>query len=274
VSPDDIEAAMRAQGRSAESNRLAFMWGRWAVHSPDAVAAALVAAAPKKGGGFEPSAAALAKAKTVLGTLAFVPGELSELLLRRTAQVIDYDNEKRAARFVSLVGEALQRDTESQDWALTSAVVEAWFKLLTYKDEYEVARLHLAADYDAAAREVGIEGPYKVKYHLHPPALRRVGLKHKLALGAPFRAGFHVLRPMKGLRGSALDVFGHDPDRKLERALIEEFEAIVTQGAGQPYATQVEIAQGVQNIKGYAAIKERSAEAWRAEVKRLLGQSA
>jgi indolepyruvate ferredoxin oxidoreductase len=274
VSPEDIETAMRAQGKAAESNRLAFTWGRWAVHAPETVEAALLAAAPTKRGGFEPSAAATALAENLLSTLPFVPPELGELLRRRTAQVIDYDNEKRAWRYVSLVGEAMQRDSEAQGWELTRAVVEAWFKLLTYKDEYEVARLHLAADYDAAAREVGIEGPYTVKYHLHPPALRRMGLKHKLAWGAPFRASFHVLRPMKRLRGSGLDVFGHDPDRKLERALIEEFDALVVGGADQPYATQVAIARGVLNIKGYAEIKERAAEAWRVEVKRLLGPSS
>jgi indolepyruvate ferredoxin oxidoreductase len=274
VSAEDVEAALAAQGRAAESNRRAFLWGRWAAHDPEAVERALTAAAPRRGGGFEPSAASLALADDVVSTLPFVPPEFSELLRRRTAQVIDYDNEKRAWRYISVVGEAMQRDNESQGWELTRAVAEAWFKLLTYKDEYEVARLHLAADYDAAAREVGIDGAYTIKYHLHPPALRRMGLKHKLAWGRPFAVGFHALRPMKRLRGSAFDVFGHDPDRKLERALIDEFEALVIDGGDQPYSTQVAIAQGVLNIKGYAAIKERSAEAWRAEVQRLLNPSA
>ncbi len=107
------------------------------------------------------------------------------------------------------------------------AVAEAWFKLLTYKDEYEVARLHLKMDYGQVARELGIEGPYAVEYQLHPPVLRRLGLKKKLPMGKPYELGFRALRRMKGLRGTPFDVFGWDRDRRTERAVVDEYEQLV-----------------------------------------------
>jgi indolepyruvate ferredoxin oxidoreductase len=133
-------------------------------------------------------------------------------------------------------------------------VVAAWFKLLTYKDEYEVARLHLAVGY----------GPGRVTYHLHPPVLRRLGMRHKLPLGAPYALAFRVLARMKRLRGTPLDVFGWDPDRRLERDLIAEFPGLLA--ARSSYADAVALAESVLEIKGYAAVKEASVAAWRARL--------
>jgi indolepyruvate ferredoxin oxidoreductase len=151
-------------------------------------------------------------------------------------------------------------------------VAESWFKLLTYKDEYEVARLHGATRYDLIAQQLGIEGPYRVKYHLHPPSLRRLGVKHKLPMGWPYALGFAALRRLKWLRGTPFDPFGWDADRRLERQLIVEYQALIDDvltDADRPYALQVALAASAQEIKGYAAIKERAAEAWRARVREL-----
>jgi indolepyruvate ferredoxin oxidoreductase len=134
-----------------------------------------------------------------------------------------------------------------------------------------VARLHLAADYDKAARELGIDGPYSVTYHLHPPILRRLGMTRKLPLGKPYELAFRVLRPMKRLRGTPLDVFGWDPDRRQERAVIAEYERLIDEvGAAGPadadYDTFVRIAESAQSVKGYGPIKEAAVAAWRAQV--------
>jgi indolepyruvate ferredoxin oxidoreductase len=211
-----------------------------------------------------------------------VPAELRDLLTRRAAQVIDYQDARLAGRFLDLVqravarDEAQARDDAEHGWALTRAVAESWFKLLTYKDEYEVARLHLAADYGEVARDLGIEGPFSVTYHLHPPILRRLGMKNKLPLGLTYALGFRALRPMKRLRGTPFDVFGWDKDRRTERAVIGEYErlmdeAIAGTAADQalPYETLVQLAESAQSIKGYAQIKEEAVAAWRARVSEL-----
>jgi indolepyruvate ferredoxin oxidoreductase len=169
------------------------------------------------------------------------------------------------------VQRAAARDDASRGWALTQAVAESWFKLLTYKDEYEVARLHLAADYGEVARDLGIAGRYAVTYHLHPPILRRLGMKKKLPLGAPYALAFRVLRPMKRLRGTPLDVFGWDRDRRTERAVIAEYERMADGAiaAGMPYETLLQLAASAQSIKGYGPVKEAAVDAWRARISEL-----
>jgi indolepyruvate ferredoxin oxidoreductase len=162
------------------------------------------------------------------------------------------------------------RDDGEHDWALTRAVADSWFKLLTYKDEYEVARLHLRADYGQIARDLGIAGPYSVTYHLHPPVLRRLGLRKKLPMGRPYRLAFHVLRGMRRLRGTPFDVFGWDRDRRGERAIIEEYRRLIDEVLPVvPYETAVRIAASALSIKGYASIKETSVTAWREHVTEL-----
>jgi indolepyruvate ferredoxin oxidoreductase len=267
VSLDDINAAMT--GRSAADNREAFVWGRWIVHDPAAVDEALAAADQAAHGAphsiFDPSPSAVATASTLVERRR-IPGELQALIARRAAQAIDYQNEARAERLLDLVEVAAARDDADHDWTLTRAVTESWFKLLTYKDEYDVARMHLAVDYDALARDLGIDGPYKVTYHLHPPILRRMGMKKKLPLGKPYELSFRVLRRMKKVRGTPLDVFGWDPDRRMERALIEEFDRLVRTSAELPYRQQVELAKSAESIKGYGPVKELAVERWHAEI--------
>ena len=178
--------------------------------------------------------------------------------------MVDYQDARRARRYLGLVTEVAARDDADHRWALTDAVAESWFKLLTYKDEYEVARLHLKVDYDRVASELGIDGAYDVTYHLHPPVLRRLGLKRKLPMGRPYEAAFRVLRRMKRLRGTPLDVFGWDADRRLERELIDTYERLVHEAAALPYETQVALAASALDIKGYGPIKEQAVERWRA----------
>jgi indolepyruvate ferredoxin oxidoreductase len=200
-----------------------------------------------------------------------LPLGLCDLLIRRAAQAIDFQDARRARRFLDLVERTAARDDDGHRWELTRAVAETWFKLLTYKDEYEVARLHLAADYDKAARELGIDGHYSVTYHLHPPILRRLGMSRKLPLGKPYELAFRVLRPMKRLRGTPLDVFGLDRDRRLERALITEYERLIDEVAaeeatGARYEALVRIAESAQSVRGYGPVKEAAVAAWRASL--------
>jgi indolepyruvate ferredoxin oxidoreductase len=271
----DVERAMQRQGKAAADNLAAFEWGRWAVHDPAAVQAVLAAVEGGQDGVgsiFDPSPSAVVAAAHLVDQRP-LPAALRDLLVRRAAQAIDYQSAARAERFLDLVGRAAAADDAARGWALTRAVAEAWFKLLTYKDEYEVARLHLEVDYDEVAAELGIEGPYAVTYHLHPPILRRLGLKKKLPLGKPYALAFQALARMKRLRGTPLDVFGWDPDRRLERAVVEEYEqlldAAVRPGSTLPYDVQVRLAESALEVKGYGPIKETAVAAWREHVAEL-----
>ena len=271
-----IDAAMGRQGDTATDTREAFAWGRWAVHDWASVAGRREEA-PRGGPGrarhpFEPSPAALAVAESAVARRR-VPAELDGLLRRRAAQVVDYQDRRLAERFLDLVEKAAAIDDAAHGFELTEAVAASWFKLLTYKDEYEVARLHLGVDYDHVARELGIEGPYSVKYHLHPPILRRMGLKKKLPLGRPYRVAFGLLRPLKRLRGTRFDVFGWDRDRRMERALIDEYRGLIEQMIGDSgalsYEIEVGIARSAMSIKGYGSIKEASVERWNDEIRKI-----
>jgi indolepyruvate ferredoxin oxidoreductase len=260
VSLASLEQALADLGPASPE---AFAWGRWAVHDPAAVTAALPPVP-----GQQPSSAALAAAASALAARD-LPAPLAGLLVRRAAQAADYQDARRAGRYLDLVERVAARDSAGRDWALTRAVAESWFRLLTYKDEYEVARLHLAADYGRVARDLGISGPYRVIYHLHPPVLRRLGLARKLPLGRPYEVAFRVLRRMRRLRGTPFDPFGADRDRRAERALIGEYERLVRQVAGLPYDTQVRIAASALSVKGYGPVKEKALAAWRDDVAEL-----
>ncbi|TDC65013.1 indolepyruvate ferredoxin oxidoreductase family protein [Actinomadura sp. GC306] len=269
----DLDKAMGRRGEAAAADRAAFAWGRWAVHDPAAVEAAVRAAEragrAAQGDPYEPSPAALATAAGLVGRRD-LPGELHDLLTRRAAQVIEYQDARRAGRFLGLAERAAAADDAEHCWEFTRAVAESWFKLLTYKDEYEVARLHRAADYGRIARDLGIAGPVSVTYHLHPPVLRWLGLKRKLPLTWPYGLAFAVLARMRRLRGTPLDVFGLHPDRRTERAVAREYERLVQRVAaapsGVPYAARVRAAASAMSIKGYGPVKEDAVAAWRRAV--------
>jgi indolepyruvate ferredoxin oxidoreductase len=272
VSAADVERVMRGLGRAAGRNMAAFEWGRWAVHDLPAVEASLAAADRGAAGIFDPSASAQTAAAGLVARRS-LPAAVRDLVTRRAAQAVDYQDLRLAERFLDLVERVAARDDAGHDWALTRAVAEAWFKLLTYKDEYEVARLHLKVDYDLAARDLGITGPYSVRYHLHPPVLRRLGLAKKLPLGWPYELAFRALRRMKRLRGTPFDVFGWDRDRRTERALIAEYERLIDEvssaSSALPYEAQVRVAASAMSIKGYAAIKDAAVADWREQVAAL-----
>ncbi|HMQ25425.1 MAG TPA: 2-oxoacid:acceptor oxidoreductase family protein, partial [Acidimicrobiales bacterium] len=280
---EHLDAAFARQGRAAAANRAAFEWGRWAVHDPAAVAARLDAAETDDLAGagaasvFDPSAAAVAAAGPLVDARSLPPA-LHDLLGRRAAQVVDYQSPALAGRYLDLVARAAATDDADHDWALTRAVAEAWFRLLTYKDEYEVARLHRKVDLDHLAHDLGIEGAYKVKYHLHPPFLRRLGRDKKLPLDRTYEVGFAVLARLKRLRGTSVDVFGWDRDRRMERAVIEEYAAlmddVLAPDADLAYDDRVALAESAQTVRGYGPIKEASVDRWREQVAALRVQPA
>jgi indolepyruvate ferredoxin oxidoreductase len=155
--------------------------------------------------------------------------------------------------------------------ALTEAVVRYYFKLLAIKDEYEVARLYTDGEFvkRVAAQ---FEGDYKLHFHLAPPLMNKpdpvTGEARKSSYGPWMLGAFRGLAKMKGLRGSALDVFGKSAERRAERQLIADYEALLDELTPRPaahnYAVAVELASIPEHIRGYGHVKERHLKAAKA----------
>jgi indolepyruvate ferredoxin oxidoreductase len=145
------------------------------------------------------------------------------------------------------------RVREAADDELAETVARNLFKLMAYKDEYEVARLHLAAEYAPGD---------KVWFNLQPPLMRALGLKRKLKLGGWFRPAFRVLYALRGLRGTPFDPFGYAKVRRVERGLIGEYEQLVGEAVAHlgpgTRATAVELCELPDVIRGYEEIKLRN----------------
>ena len=150
------------------------------------------------------------------------------------------------------------------------------FKLMAYKDEYEVARLH--SDPAFLARiDAMFEGEYSLNYHLAPPLTAKRNDKGELVkkkYGPGMLRNFRLLARLKGLRGTPLDVFGRTQERRTERALIAQYrdsieEVLQTLGSGN-HAQALEIARIPEQIKGYGHVKERHLQAARARWAELM----
>ena len=159
-------------------------------------------------------------------------GELRRLLEIRVPELIAYQNEAYARRYVDDVKRVHQKETAicpgSTD--LSEAVARYLFKLMAYKDEYEVARLSLKPDVRAALHEQFGRSAIR-RYHLHPPILKAFGLKQKIQFGRWFDWAYLVLRGLKGLRGTPFDLFGYDRVRKTERDLIAQYRRLIFSAA-------------------------------------------
>ncbi len=266
VSAASMEAAIRLNGAAVEKNLTAFTWGRACVAAPDAVAALTpVSAAPAPVG---------AEARALIARVGAPSGsELERLLEVRVPELISYQSASYASRYVAFV--AFVRDTAG-DGAVTEAVARAHFKLLAYKDEYEVARLHLdAAENARLEAEHGEDA--RIKFHLHPPMLRALGMDSKLELGEWMVPVFKRLAKAKRVRGSRLDPFAKAEVRRVEKALPGEYEAAVRAAlahVGTAAPLVAELAASPDTIRGYEDIKLRNVAKWRAEVAELQARIA
>jgi indolepyruvate ferredoxin oxidoreductase len=149
---------------------------------------------------------------------------------------------------------------------LSEAVARNLFKLMAYKDEYEVARLHLdAVEQAKLARDLGEDA--KIWFNLQPPLMRALGLKRKLRLGTWFVPAFRALRAARRLRGTGLDPFAHSEVRRVERALIGEYEELVeetlTHLGPETHDVAVELCELPDVIRGYEEIKLRGVALFR-----------
>ncbi len=260
LSAEAMEKAIEMNGVAVPDNLAAFRWGRWAATDADAVEKF---AAP--GRGSDPVHA--------LST------NLDDIIDRRAAFLTAYQNVAYAKRYRTQIEgvRAAEEAAKPGETALTEAVARALFKLMAYKDEYEVARLYTDGTFKKAIAAT-FEGDYKLKFHLAPPLLNKpdpaTGRPAKSEYGPWMMKGFTLLAALKGLRGTAFDVFGYSEERRTERQLIADYEAVVGEiveklDAGR-HTTALALASVPEKIRGYGPVKERNLEVAKVEQAALL----
>ena len=241
ISLSALEQAIHLNGAAVEKNLAAFAWGRACVADPQAVVDAVRPAEPPHAEGLE------------------------GLLDIRVPELVEYQDREYAEEYIGFVSDvaAVEQERTPGSTAIAESVARHLFKLMAYKDEYEVARLHLAA--------LPAEGRFW--FHLHPPILRALGLKRKIKLGRWFVPAFRMLRAMRRLRGKAIDPFGHAKVRRVERELIGEYRELVERSLERLTADSsrlvLEICDLPDGIRGYEEIKLRSVVRFRKNAERL-----
>ena len=261
LSRQSLERAIELNGVAVELNRGSFLWGRRAAADPERVRR-------------------IATPAEVIALEQHFSRNLDELLERRSRDLVEYQDAGYAARYRSLVDKVRKAEAErTGSSTLAEAVARGYHRLLAYKDEYEVARLH--ADGALERKLAGMfEGDYRVAFHLSPPLFARpdplTGEPRKMRFGPWIRPLFGLLKRLKFLRGTALDPFGHTEERRMERALIREYEATVAQLlpalSAQNHALAVQIAALPEEMRGFGYIKKRNVDAARAKRAELLAR--
>jgi len=256
-----LERAIELNGVAIEFNKRAFTWGRRAAHDRD-------------------------KAVEVAGLMPSVPAveadagpTLDELVEQRAGHLIAYQNQKLALRFRALVRRVREAEKQKAPGidGLAMNVARSYHKLLAYKDEYEVARLFA----DRAFMDkihAQFEGDFKITYDLAPPLISpkdpNTGVLRKREYGTWMRPLFAILADFKVLRGTALDPFGYTAERRMERQLIDAYEATVekllSRLTPENHGLAVEIAGLPQSMRGFGHVKQRNVEETRQREAQLL----
>ncbi|MBX9944878.1 MAG: indolepyruvate ferredoxin oxidoreductase family protein [Reyranella sp.] len=239
-----LEQAIELNGAAVAMNTAAFRWGRRA--AADRAAVEKLAAPPATVVPFT------RLAKT-----------LDEIVAVRMKHLAGYQNEALAQRYKALVEKVRAAEQKIGLTGLAEVVARCYSKLLSYKDEYEVARLYADAAFEAQLSGQ-FEGAYKLKFHLAPPLFAQrdpqTGHLIKQEFGAWMLPAFKMLARLKGLRGTRFDIFGYTEERRTERALIGQYEALVAEllkGLSPAnHALAIKLASIPDDIKGYGHVKD------------------
>ena len=234
--------AMELNGVQVANNQAAFEWGRRCAHDIAAVKALFAAQQ----------------------VIAFVKKpSVDEIVAKRVEFLTGYQNAAYAQQYSAFVERVRAAEAPLKSTRLTEAVARYLFKLMAYKDEYEVARLH--TDGAFAAKVAGMfEGEVKLVHHLAPPMFAKTNERGELVkrpYGPWVRTAFAQMAKLKGLRGTAFDLFGRSEERRTERALIGEYretmETLLPQLTAERLALAVEIASLPEDIRGFGHVKAR-----------------
>jgi indolepyruvate ferredoxin oxidoreductase len=271
MSASAVEEAIALNGVAVERNVQAFRRGRQAVADPEALRAAQAGSMPTEAWPRLPAGTT----EFVASVTDDVESELHRLLTVRVADLIDYQDRRYARTYVDFLKTvaAAERAAAGGSTELTEAVARYLHKLMAYKDEYEVARLaldpvvddHITAVFGNASRRT---------YRLHPPVLRAAGMKRKVALGSWFRPVFRLLRALRPIRGTCLDVFGLQRMRRIERELVDEYRESINASLvllnEENLAEVRRLAELPDAVRGYEGVKLAAIERYRAEQARIL----
>ncbi|VWX54212.1 indolepyruvate ferredoxin oxidoreductase family protein [Novosphingobium sp. 9U] len=257
---DAITQAVRLNGTAVEANLLALTLGRIAAAFPDEMErfAQLDPALPE-------------------------PENLPATVESRSRHLAGYQSENYAAQYRAFLDDVTARLSARKVEAaepFLMAVAAQLSRLMSYKDEYEVARLYSAPEFKAGVA-AQFDGDYKIEVNLAPPLLAfrkdlKTGRPRKIAMGRWIFPVFGLLARMKGLRGTPLDVFGMTAERRMERALIGEYRALILSVADR--ATQenlelcTEIADAAALVAGFGPVKEAGVAAYRKQLAELLAR--
>jgi indolepyruvate ferredoxin oxidoreductase len=258
-----IEKAIELNGEAVKMNLAAFTWGRRAAAEPELIAAVI----------------GELKAPTESRKLSET---LDELIERRVAFLSGYQSRRYARRYSTLVERVRVAEDKAVpgSTALTDAAARSLFKLMAYKDEYEVARLYTNGHFERQVASAFEGENLRYEFHMAPPVLAKkdpvTGLPRKMSFGPWMLKAMGVLAKFKRLRGTPLDVFGYTHERRTERELIREFEGrieeIVAKLNAGNHATAIGLASIPQKIRGFGHIKERNLKAAKAEEADLLAK--
>jgi indolepyruvate ferredoxin oxidoreductase len=279
LSVDSIERAFVLNGAAVDRNLQAFRYGRVMRHDPIQIQQRIATASggfagagvesPSRVGGIGP------RGERLLRECVGLSEEAQRLITYRVGELIAYQDVQYAERYVSAIIRVRTRESavigERDD--VTRAAIRSMYKLMAYKDEYEVARLLLKSPAAESVRGMFRPGA-RFAFNLHPPVLRDHGLKRKLELGGWFRPVLSLLIPMRRIRGTRLDPFGRTAVRRTERELIGWYaavlDAVLDHLAPETYTLAVAIASSPDRIRGYEGIKLTTVAATKDTVERQL----
>jgi indolepyruvate ferredoxin oxidoreductase len=258
LSLEALDKAIELNGVAVETSKRTFAWGRLAAHNPGAVQAA---------------------AKPTLRVEKTVARSLPEIVAKRVELLTAYQDKAYAARYAAFVDKIAKAEKQKAPGrsGLAEAVAKSLYKLMAYKDEYEVARLYTDGDFHSKLAGQ-FEGDYKLTFHLAPPLFSdrdpTTGQLKKREYGAWVLPAFRFLASLKRLRGTGLDVFGYTAERKMERRLIGEYETTIDTVLSTldqtNHSMAVQIANVPETMRGFGHIKEKNVLAAKAREASLL----
>jgi indolepyruvate ferredoxin oxidoreductase len=255
LSSDALYRALELFGRNVEMNKRTFDWGRYTAADPAKVLA-------------------MAQGSELAG----VPTTIEELIEHRANFLVGYQNDALAARYRERIEKVVEKERElaGDSTELSIAAAKSYFKLLAYKDEYEVARLHAGGDFLPSLRE-HFGKHAKLRFHFSPPIFASIdpetGRAKKYEFGGWMLPILRLMAKFKFLRGKPWDPFGRTKERRIERELIGEYEQLMDDVLAEldegRLDLAVEILAAAESIRGYGLIKEKSISRYRQNLEKL-----
>jgi indolepyruvate ferredoxin oxidoreductase len=259
LSEASLLRAIELNGVAVASNQRSFLWGRRAAVDLQRVERTAIPAQP---------------------VLIQMPQSLDSVIKKRVEFLTGYQNAAYAAQYETLVTRVREREAALKlGNKLSMAVAKSYAKLMAYKDEYEVARLYTDGRF-VEQLQSQFDGKFSVKFNLAPPLFAKKDAKGHLVkaeFGSWMWGAFKLLAKLKGLRGTAFDMFGYTAERKMERALVTEYrdmiEALLPSLDASSHAVAIELAALPEQIRGFGHVKEQAVTEYRVRKQELLSGS-